>query len=303
MSGTTQRSAAWSGGERPPLPDGRRVWLPGRGHTFIRELVGPPGAPVVLLLHGWAATADLNWFACFEPLAEHFRVVALDHRGHGRGLRARSRFDLERAADDVAALAHVLGIGAYVVVGYSMGGAIAQLLWRRHPELIAALVLCATSTHFSASWRERLVFGAASGTSAMAGAVPVGVLTGTAWATWCRWHTLRRRPWWGFAEVARHDWLRIVEAAREIGRFDSRAWIGDVPIPTVVLATEDDDVVPLARQLALAAAIPHATVHRVAGGHAACTASPDVFAAQLVAACIEVAGARTARRPVPAAAA
>ncbi len=41
MSGTSQRS----GGRRPVLPDGRYVWLPGRGRTFIRELAGPPGAP------------------------------------------------------------------------------------------------------------------------------------------------------------------------------------------------------------------------------------------------------------------
>ena len=90
---------------RPALPPGRNVALPGRGTTFVRELAGPEGAPTLLLLHGWTATADLNWFACFEPLAEHFRVVALDHRGHGRGLRGDDPFRLEDCADDAAALA------------------------------------------------------------------------------------------------------------------------------------------------------------------------------------------------------
>ena len=173
------------------LPDGRYVWLPGRGRTFVRELAGPPGAPAVMLLHGWSATADLNWFACFEPLARHFRVIALDHRGHGRGLRALTPFRLEHCADDVATLADVLGLGRYLAVGYSMGGPIAQLLWKRHPELVSGLVLCATSTHFSANLRERLVFGAASGTSAVAGLVPLRSITGAAWTAWCRWHNLR----------------------------------------------------------------------------------------------------------------
>ena len=52
----------------PSLPPGRVVELPGRGSTWVRELPGPPGpsgehsAPVLLLLHGWTANADLKWF-------------------------------------------------------------------------------------------------------------------------------------------------------------------------------------------------------------------------------------------------
>ena len=73
----------------PRLPPGRHIALPGRGITFVRELPGPSGAPTILLLHGWTASADLNWFACFAPLARHYRVLAMDHRGHGRGIRSR----------------------------------------------------------------------------------------------------------------------------------------------------------------------------------------------------------------------
>src|SRR3954449_7851087 len=88
----------------PPLPPGRTVELPGRGTTFVRELPGPPGAPTVVLLHGWTATADLNFYTCYDALGEHFRVLAFDHRGHGRGIRSRRRFRLEDCADDVAEL-------------------------------------------------------------------------------------------------------------------------------------------------------------------------------------------------------
>jgi pimeloyl-ACP methyl ester carboxylesterase len=45
----------------PRLPFGRRIELPDRGTTFVRRLAGPPGAPTVLLLHGWVASAGLNW--------------------------------------------------------------------------------------------------------------------------------------------------------------------------------------------------------------------------------------------------
>src|SRR5450631_3521350 len=138
-----------SGAGLPPsLPPGRLVALPGRGTTYVHEMSGPPGAPALVLLHGWTATAALNWFGCFEPLGRQFRVVALDHRGHGRGIRSRSPFLLEDCADDVAALAEVLGLETIIPVGYSMGGSIAQLMWRRHRPLVGGLVLCSTAQRF-----------------------------------------------------------------------------------------------------------------------------------------------------------
>ena len=65
----------------------RRLELPGRGELFVRDIPGPdPQAPALLLLHGLGATARLNFGPSFRPLSRHFRVIALDHRGHGRGL-------------------------------------------------------------------------------------------------------------------------------------------------------------------------------------------------------------------------
>ena len=66
--------------------------MPGRGEFFLRDtdLTAAAGddRPVVVLLHGWLVTADLNWHAAYAPLHEAgYRVLALDHRGHGRGLR------------------------------------------------------------------------------------------------------------------------------------------------------------------------------------------------------------------------
>ncbi|MET0459731.1 MAG: alpha/beta hydrolase [Ilumatobacteraceae bacterium] len=275
-------------GRRPWLPPGRHVWLPGRGRTFVRELPGPPGAPVLVLLHGWTATADLNWFACFRPLAERYRVLALDHRGHGRGLRVDEPFSLELCADDVAALARQLGIERFVPVGYSMGGPIAQLIWQRHRQLVDGLVLCATSATFTGTVRERLLFGLAAGTGAVANAVPLGRATSLALTRWNDWRHRRGCPWWGFEEVSRHDWTQIVEAGRAIGRFDSRGWIGGVDVPTALVVTGDDDVVPTRRQLALADLLATATVRRVAGGHTVCTLSPQRFVPALLAACAAV---------------
>lgn len=100
---------------------------------------------MVLLLHGWTATADLNWFAVYETLGQHFRVISLDHRGHGRGIRTRKPFRLADCADDAACLLSELGIKKVIPVGYSMGGPIALLMWRRHRAVVDGLILCATA--------------------------------------------------------------------------------------------------------------------------------------------------------------
>ena len=91
-----------------------------------------------MLLHGWTATADLNFFRATTRWASASGSLAFDHRGHGRGIRGRRLFRLEDCADDVVAMADVVGVEQLIAVGYSMGGAIAQLLWRRHPDRVRA---------------------------------------------------------------------------------------------------------------------------------------------------------------------
>ena len=115
------RTTPASGG----FPTGHDVELTGRGATFVREVPGPANAPVLIALHGWTASADLNWYPCYSAFGEHFRVLAPDLRGHSRGLRTRSRFRLEDCADDVVALADEFGVESFYVVGYSMGGTVA----------------------------------------------------------------------------------------------------------------------------------------------------------------------------------
>jgi 3-oxoadipate enol-lactonase len=111
------------------------VHVPGRGEFFLRD-TGGDGTPV-LLLHGWTASADLNWYAQYDALrAAGHRVLAIDHRGHGRGLRTYVDFRLDDCADDAIALLEVLGVGRAVAVGYSMGGPIALSAARRHPDAL-----------------------------------------------------------------------------------------------------------------------------------------------------------------------
>ncbi|MFP5254466.1 MAG: alpha/beta fold hydrolase [Acidimicrobiia bacterium] len=259
----------------PPLPLGERVLLPGRGTTFVREVAGPPGATTVVLLHGWVASGGLNWFTAFEPLGRRYRVLAPDLRGHGRGLRARGRFRLADCADDVAALLRQRATGPVIVVGYSMGGPVAQLLWHRHPDLVAGMVLCATSDQFLIGDREKIVF--ATVMAAAVGTTRTGRLLGRApfLPSWTRSLAIGgARPTqlrtWAAAEMRRHDLVSLMEAGQAIGSYSARRWLRFVDVPTAVLVTEQDRAVRPEEQLRMAESIPGATVHRIDDGHVAC---------------------------------
>lgn len=255
--------------------------LPGRGTTFVRTMDGPPNAPTVLLLHGWTASSDLNWFTCYAPLSRHYRVVALDNRGHGRGIRSKKAFRLEDCADDALAVCDVLGIERIIPVGYSMGGPIAQLIWRRHPERVRGLTLCATAPYFRTSREERLGFIGLSGMAVLARLTPVQARQ---WLTEQFYLQRKADAWesWAIQEASMHDWRMVLEAGRALGKFNSREWIGDVDVPTSVLITMRDRVVPVRRQVRLFESIHKAEAFRVDGDHDSVVANADRFVPTLL---------------------
>lgn len=259
----------------PPLPLGDRIELPGRGTTFVRRLPGPTDRPTVLLVHGWLASGGLNWFQTFEHLRGEYAVVAPDMRGHGRGIRTRKRFRLADCADDLAALVEHLGCGPVIVVGYSMGGPIAQLLWRRHPHTVAGLVFIATSSSFVPGMRERFIF--ATAMAAAAGGTRMGqeVTRLPIRAIRDRIPTdARGRPAsmsrWAAAEMQRHNMRTVLEAGQAIGNYNARRWVGKIDVPAACVITTKDLAIRPSEQGRLAFAIPGATIHRVEDGHTAC---------------------------------
>jgi 3-oxoadipate enol-lactonase len=279
-------------------PVTRLVELPGRGVARVWECAGPRGAQTLMLIHGVACTAELNWGKVFTPLACHYRVVAADLRGHGDGIRANGRFRLEDCADDIAALATTLGIGTFVAVGYSMGGMVAQLLCRRHPSLPSGLVLCSTAGDVLGSPMERLAATALPMAAAamrwnpamhlvgadVLGPALLGPIDDPATASWAR--ALWRRT----------TLANAVSAMQASCEFNSLGWIGRIDIPAAVVVTTRDRIVPASRQLELARAIPGATVHEIDADHAVCITAPQVFAPALLTACRSVLEGRSELR-------
>lgn len=283
------------------VPRSRTVTIgPGR-QAHIWECDGPPGAPCLVLLHGLVATGGLNWFPAMAPLSQRFRVVAIDLRGHGRSTPVADRFRLSDCADDVAEVIRTLGLGPVMVCGYSLGGPVAQLVWHRQRDLVAGLVLCATSRNIGGSTPEKVFFGALlGGLIGLRTAEAVARLRGGGVAA----DADRESPGlvgrdgpesgveaaapdpmltsWALSELRLSDPRTVVAAVAMMGRFSSHGWVENIDVPTAVVVTEKDHLISTARQLKLARAIPGATVHPVAAGHAACVIGARWFVPVLV---------------------
>ena len=273
----------------PAVPLGRRVKLADRGTTFIRELPGPPGAPTLILLHGFMASGGLNWHRTFDALSREFRVIAPDLRGHARGLRSRRSMRLSDCADDIAALIDTLDSGPVIAAGYSMGGPVAQLMWKRRPEQISGLVFCATAPHFDFGSRRvsDAYLAALSGLARATGQLAAVPAAGAGLLR--RVHAPRPAGFleWAADEMRRHDVRMLTDAARSIGRFDSRSWIGDVNVPTAVVRTNHDRLVDPRAQTELVTMIRDAHVVDHDHGHFACNRT--AFVEPMLAACRDVA--------------
>jgi pimeloyl-ACP methyl ester carboxylesterase len=232
------------------MPPARTVLVPGRGEFFLRDTGGD--GPVVMLLHGWMVSADLNWYAAYEALAEAgYRVLAIDHRGHARGLRALEPFTLSDCAADAAAVLRRLQTGPAIVVGYSMGGAIAQLMARDHRDIVSGVVVSATCQHFQDPETRKLW--------KWMGVVGLMVAIAPRWFFTVAFKRsgikLSEGTAWWMSELMRHSARDVAEAGRELGRFDSRPWLQAVSVPAAMVLTARDQAVAPSKQRELAIAI------------------------------------------------
>lgn len=108
----------------PPLPQ------------TVRGRKGPP----VVLVHGFGGDR-LAWAGIIGPLSRHRRTVAVDLPGHGAAVEWPEAVDAKVCAAALAASLDAMGTGRAVLVGHSMGGAVAGIVGLTRPDLVERLVL------------------------------------------------------------------------------------------------------------------------------------------------------------------
>lgn len=222
------------------------------------QIEGPQAAPALLLLHS-LGTDGRVWEPQAAALADRFRVIRPDLRGHGLSAATPGPGSMAQFARDVLGVLDALGVGQAHVGGLSIGGMVAQQLAAMTPHRVASLVLCDTALAIPPPefWRERAGIVRARGMAAIADAVVARWVTpaalGTAATEGLRTMLLRTDPE-GYAAAAE------AIAAADLSESTAR-----LRLPALVLVGAEDLATPQAAAAALAAAIPGARLETIAG--------------------------------------
>lgn len=247
------------------------------GATLAYRFDGPADGRVVLLSNSLMSSYDM-WDWTLPALADRYRVLRYDARGHGRSSTPPGPYSIALLADDAVGLLDALGIAAAHVVGLSLGGMVGQQLGARYPARVLSLALCDTASEMPPRemWEERLAIARTQG-------IP-GLVDGTL----KRWFTepfLRRAP--GDVEKVR----RMILGTDAEGYLACAAAIRDMAQTTMLLAITAPTLVLAGRQDP-ATTLAHATVlNRVIAGsrlviiddaaHLANIEQPQAFGAAL----------------------
>lgn len=214
--------------------------------------------------------------------------------GHGRSQDPPLFADLSpaRLADDAAGIMRHAGVTGAAIAGHSMGVQVALEIWRRHRELVSALVLlCGSPGRIVESFHESALLGYAlplldvSSRFLPGATARVWRRLPSEWILWLAMHSrevnrrLIRAADLGqyLGRLTRVDFrigLRMLQSA---GRHDASSYLGDVDVPVLVVAGQDDRFTPPARSSLLASAIPGAELMLVPGGtHSLPIEQPDL---------------------------
>jgi len=222
-----------------PLTGSRRLEFLDLAAGTVRVAVEGDGPPL-LLLAGLGGTLDM-----WAPIAPHLwglELLSFDPPGTGGSGPVRYALGMPGLADLTAEVLATLGRERVDVLGYSWGGALAQELAHRHPDRVRRLVLCATTC----------------GLGGMPGSPPALAALATPWR-------------YASDAIRRGRGSRLVGYAAQlcaIAQWTSLPWLHDLEQPTLVVAGDDDAVVPLGNARLLANRIPDSRLHVVPGaGH------------------------------------
>jgi 3-oxoadipate enol-lactonase len=251
----------------PAFPEGAAPKAPGRhsaAPVALHHVVeGPPDAPVLVLAGSLGSTLEM-WRPQLPALAERFRVVRIDHRGHGGSPVPDGPYVMADLAGDVLALLDALGLERVAWCGLSLGGMVGMHLASESPERLSSLTLCCTTAHFPdpTPWRDRIVAVRAGGTAPIAAAVAE------------RWFT----PDWASAHpevmaeavdmIAGTPDAGYLGCCQAIEVWDHRDRLPAIGLPTLVIAGSGDLATPVEPHArTIADGIPGARLVVLDGAH------------------------------------
>jgi 3-oxoadipate enol-lactonase len=219
---------------------------------------GPAGAPVVVLSNSLGATRGM-WGPQVPALAERYRVVTYDSRGHGESPAPAGPYSLDDLADDVVALLDEVGARRAHVVGLSIGGMVGMRLAARDPDRVDRLaVLCTSAKPEPQGFLDRAVAVRSGGTAPIAPTV-VGRWLTPAYAAEHPDLVARLE-----AMIAGADDEGYAACCEVVAGVDLREDLGRITAPTLVVSGADDAALPPEHQRLIADRIAGAELLTVA---------------------------------------
>jgi 3-oxoadipate enol-lactonase / 4-carboxymuconolactone decarboxylase len=240
------------------------------------QIDGPPGAPVLLLLHSLGTNLHV-WDGQVAALARQFRVVRPDLRGHGLTTVTPGPYTIDGLARDALALLDALQVKTAHVAGLSIGGMIAQSLAAQAPQRVASLILCDTAMAIGPAdlWRQRAATVRQEGMASIADQVVLRWVT-TPFLSAPETKGLR-------AMLLRTDPEGYAGAAEAIAPADLAPGTRTLRMPALILVGDQDVATPLSSAEAMRDAIPGARLQVLANAsHIPTVEQPDAVAAAIL---------------------
>ena len=221
---------------------------------------GPEEAPVVVLSNSLGATRTM-WDPQVPVLAERYRVVTYDGRGHGSSPAPAGSCTIDDLVDDVVALLDRIGAERAHLAGLSLGGMVALRLAAREPHRVHRLaVLCTSAKTEPQAYLDRAASARTAGTASFAAPVVSRWLT-PAYAA-AHPDLVARLE----AMVAGCDDEGYAACAEVVARIDLRDSLAGITTPTLVVSGAEDPALPPEHQRAIAEGIPGAHLLSVSPG-------------------------------------
>jgi len=241
------------------------------------EVHGAADAPPLILSAGLGGSAAY-WAPNLAALTEHHRIILYDHRGTGRSDRDLAfNLSVDDMADDVLALMDGLGLASAGFVGHAAGGVIGLSLALRAPDRLDRLVVvngfAKPDPHFLRCFETRLALLRDSGIRAFLHAQPIFLYP----ARWISEHGERLAAEEVQALQHFQGAPNIEARIAALAAFDVDASLAEIRTPTLLIAAEDDMLVPASSSERLAEGMAGATLAIMTGGHACNVTEPTCF--------------------------
>src|SRR3954452_10466575 len=221
---------------------------------------GPADAPVVVLSNSLGATPAM-WDPQVPALAERFRVIGYDTRGHGQSPAPDGPYSIDDLVDDVVALLDRLGVARASFAGLSLGGMTGMRLAAREPQRVDRLALLCTSAKTDPQpFLDRAAAVRTGGTAPLAPAIAGRWLT----PEYAAEHPdlVARLE----AMIAGCDDEGYAACAEVVARIDLREDLARITAPTLVVSGAEDPALPPEHQRAIAEGITGAELLSVSPG-------------------------------------